>query len=226
MNSAVLKGYKLSSYTSASGSEVTRIELELGSGVSLEVSDKSDGLQVLLSSGGTAAAASAPAASTASSAPSLLMTTTAAAAKPAVVETAKPSRPAPETAAPVAKTPEPLRVAAPPHAADHPERPAAPNVATNALATIRSISVQRGQGTLDVIIDGPNSAHPFELKILNGWCWILMRGETIRQEHRSPYKGRASGPRRSLPVRATDYPDRDRPGRSSLIRCCAIALNR
>ena len=54
LNSAVLKGYKLSSYTSASGSEVTRIELELGDDVGLEVVDRSDGLQILLSSGGIA----------------------------------------------------------------------------------------------------------------------------------------------------------------------------
>ncbi len=54
LKSAVLKGYKLSSYTSASGSEVTRIELELGDNVGLEVIDRSDGLQILLSSGGIA----------------------------------------------------------------------------------------------------------------------------------------------------------------------------
>ncbi len=65
------------------------------------------------------------------------------------------------------KNPETLPAAAAP--ARPAERPAArlaePSSTSNALTpvTIRNISVQRGHGTLDVIIEGPNSAHPFLL---------------------------------------------------------------
>ena len=106
LKSAVLKGYKLSSYTSASGSEVTRIELELGDNVGLEVIDRSDGLQILLSSGGIART-STTASPIASSSP-LPVASAAVAPKPALVEPAKLLRPAPETAAPAMKNSETL----------------------------------------------------------------------------------------------------------------------
>ncbi len=51
VNSAALTGYKLSTYTSASGSQVTRVELTLGNGVTANVTDESYGLKIQLNSG-------------------------------------------------------------------------------------------------------------------------------------------------------------------------------
>jgi len=137
LNSAVLKGYKLSSYTSASGSEVTRVELTLGDGVSVAVKDNSDGLQILLSS------------SSASS-------------KSTVADAVNLPRPAPEFAEPAEKNPPVNQVAEISPALSAEKQLGAAKIAT-ASTTIRNISVQRGHGTLDIVIEGPNSASPFLL---------------------------------------------------------------
>ena len=163
LNSAVLKGYKLSSYTSASGSEVTRIELVVGDGVSLEVTDNSDGLQVLLSNSGIkAASAPAPAPSSAASPLPIASPSKSSVPTPAPVQSAQSSKPAPSNAQPVAKTsppqaPAPVAAKQPAPAATAASHPGTPIV-------IRSVSVQRGHGTLDVVIEGPNAAQPFLLK--------------------------------------------------------------
>jgi type IV pilus assembly protein PilQ len=47
-NSTLLKGYRLMSYTSASGAEVTRLSLELNDDVSVNVQEQSNGLDVVL----------------------------------------------------------------------------------------------------------------------------------------------------------------------------------
>jgi type IV pilus secretin PilQ/predicted competence protein len=182
LDSAVLKGYKLSSYTSASGGEVTRIELVLGDGVSVAVSDKSDGLQILLSRG--AANSSVPRAvvtSVASSFPSASTQTMAAVPKPAQAAVA-PSTPVPQPAVPIAKNaaapqaapiaknaaaPQAAPIVAPARPVEHPaQSPAGLGASIGALTptVIRSISVQRGRGTLDITIEGPSSAQPFLLK--------------------------------------------------------------
>ncbi len=169
VSSAALKSYKISDYTSASGSQVTRIELALGDGVGVEVIDRSDGLQILLSSSVASAPVSrAAVASVASSFPSAT-TLTAAAQKPAAIEPSKPAKPVSEKVAKpevVAKSASPAaRVAAP---APSIERPAVGRPAASATSltptTIRNISVQRGNGTLDVVIEGPNAASPFVLE--------------------------------------------------------------
>jgi len=97
LSSAVLKSYKLSSYTSASGSDVTRIQLELGEQVTADVNDVSGGLQVLLSGGGLATADSSAAVSTdvSSSAPAPAESA-AAASKPAPAETSNSRQPVPK----------------------------------------------------------------------------------------------------------------------------------
>jgi len=165
LSSAVLKGYKLSSYTSASGSEVTRIELVVGDGVSLEVTDKSDGLQILLSSGGIkAASAPAPAPSSAASPLPVVPPSKDSSPKPAQPQSAQSSKPAPAYAPPAAKGAS-APAAAPVIAQPSPSASARSNTSHPASPTIiRSVSVQRGHGTLDVIIEGPGAAQPFLLK--------------------------------------------------------------
>jgi len=183
VNSAALKGYKLSTYTSASGSEVTRIELELGDGVTANVNDESDGLKIQLSSGGpTTPPSPVRIASVAAAPPSLPAAHAAVAPKPALAETAIPSRPAPglpvqvttsaaknvtANATKSAAMPQTAQVAAPaPPGVRPPALPAQPHAAATATtpATIRNVSVRQGQGTLDIVIDGPNSARSFLLK--------------------------------------------------------------
>jgi type IV pilus assembly protein PilQ len=184
LSSAVLKGYKLSSYTSASGSEVTRIELTLGDGVGIEVNDKNDGLQIVLRGGGTTAATRSSVSSVASSFPSVSSSETVAAPKSVVTDTfapgaatapqssstvnaVKPSRSVSENALPVAKngpTEQGVQVS-PARPVDLHPRSAEPGAgsALNPIV-IRSISVQHGHGTLDIVIEGPNAANPFLLK--------------------------------------------------------------
>ncbi len=184
VNSTALKGYKLSTYTSASGGEVTRIELALGDGVSVSVNDVSDGLKIQLSSGvSSALAPSAPLASVAAS--------TAPASKSALAETTNPSRTAPGQLAAVtspipnnasknaannvanndvkvvAKNATTALPAAPIMTRPTPiAHPALPTAAAAVLppATIRNVSVHSGQGTLDITVEGSNSAHSFLLK--------------------------------------------------------------
>ena len=162
VNSAALKSYKLSTYTSASGSQVTRIELVLGDGVTTNVSDESYGLKIQLNSGEPAISAS----SVGSSAPSA---SSPAAPRP-VPAAATPVHPSSGSATPVAKSVPPSQVApaitpATP-ALQLPAHPAEPKAAaaSSAPAMIRNVSVSRGQGTLDILIEGPGSARPFLLK--------------------------------------------------------------
>ena len=170
LDSAVLKGYKFSSYTSASGGAVTRMELALGDGVSVEVSDKSDGLQILLS-GSRANTSVAPTAvtSVASSFPSASALIPAAAPKPTQAGV-PPSTSVPQPAVPIAKNVETQQAApivGPARPADHPAQSLAVVGASISALTptvIRSVSVQRGHGTLDIIIEGPSAAQPFLLK--------------------------------------------------------------
>jgi type IV pilus assembly protein PilQ len=157
LSSAILKGYKLSSYTSASGSEVTRIELQLGDDVSVDVQDQSDGLQVLLKSGVK---------------PVLAPSATSSTGKVAGSSAASPALPA--YAKPVVKDSYKVTAMSPaakPAAAPAVNSPAAqpksqPRVMASktAPAAIRNVSVRHGNGTLDVIIDGPSEARPFLLK--------------------------------------------------------------
>jgi type IV pilus assembly protein PilQ len=149
LGSPVLKSYKLSSYTSASGSEVTRIELVVGDGVTLEVVDKSDGLQIVLGGADAPKVSRAPT-PTPSSAPS-----------PLPAQSAKSSTPVPAYAQPVAKSS--AAPAASDSAATKFSTPA-PRSESAIPAIIRSVSVQHGHGTLDVVIEGPSNApQPFLL---------------------------------------------------------------
>jgi type IV pilus assembly protein PilQ len=181
VNSAALKGYKLSTYTSASGSEVTRVELELGEGVTANVNDESDGLKIQLSSGASTIPASpalhASVAAALASSPAL-----SAAPKPTLAETANPPRPAPAPLGSLAKdvtkdaTKDATKNPAAPQTAHliplappsvHAPAPASqPHPAATALApaTIRNVSVRQGQGSMDVVIEGPNAARSFLLK--------------------------------------------------------------
>jgi type IV pilus assembly protein PilQ len=162
VNSAALKSYKLSTYTSASGSQVTRIELVLGEGVTTSVSDESYGLKIQLNSGGPTISAS----SVGSSSPS----PSSAAAPNPVPAAATPAQPPSSSTPPVAKSapppqPAPALTRATP-AVQLPAHPAEPKAAaaSSAPAMIRSVSVSHGQGTLDILIEGPSSARPFLLK--------------------------------------------------------------
>ncbi len=206
VNSQALKAYKLSTYTSASGSEVTRIELTLGDGVSVNVNDVSDGLKIQLSSGGartpdspvTAASVAVtphPAPVASAAAPTLAATPSRSASaglvpvtkpvsssasnnvsaakevsKSAVKEASKSaakdvsnkdvtSNAAKSAPLPLPVAPAVVRTASTPHSA-------LPSAAAGELvpATIRNVSVRSGQGTLDIVIDGPSSAHSFLLK--------------------------------------------------------------
>ncbi len=158
--SSVLKSYRLSSYTSASGSEVTRMELVVGDGVSLEVLDKSDGLQIVLSSADAPKVLSVPAAApTPSSAASPLPVTPSG-------KSAKPVLPAPPQ---VAKNSPNIHATIPvAQTAAAPVSPASVTLPTHSgsavPAIIRSVSVQRGHGTMDIVIEGPsNTREPFLL---------------------------------------------------------------
>jgi type IV pilus assembly protein PilQ len=148
LSSSVLKSYRLSSYTSASGSEVTRVEMVVGDGVSLEVLDKSDGLQIVLSSADAPKTMPVPAAApTPSSAASPLpLTPSSKANKPSAPQVAK-TAPDAHATAPVA-----------------PVSTATMHAQSAVPAVIRSVSVQRGHGTMDVVIEGPSNARaPFLL---------------------------------------------------------------
>jgi type IV pilus assembly protein PilQ len=176
LNSSVLKSFKLSSYTSASGSDVTRIELVIGDGVGLVVADKSDGLQILLSTtASNATAVQAPAPPSAGS--------------PIPASPDKSTNPLPAYAQPVAKSPstppaapavtQPASSRSAPSVASQPapSKPAAsvanqattsitPKVApaTSAIPTvISSVSAHRGNGAVDVVVEGPNAAQLFVL---------------------------------------------------------------
>jgi type IV pilus assembly protein PilQ len=165
LRSSVLKSYALSSYTSAAGSEVTRVELALGDNVTADVLDVSDGLQILLSVGGSGTvSALAPVSSTASaSAPAK---TAAAPPKPALAEKTNSPHPASQNAVAVARDAGTQPVAK----VDAPERPAGhspePGKVRSTLTPtiIRNVSVRRGHDTLEVIVDGPSSAQPYLLK--------------------------------------------------------------
>ena len=167
--SPVLKSYALSSYTSAAGTAVTRLELALGDNVTADVIDVSDGLQILLSVGGPSSA-SAPASTTASTSAPAPAGAAAVAPKPAPGEKANPPHPVqPNTAAVAhdAGTQPAAMVGTPAHQAGHSQAPAVESgKGTSALtpAIIRNVSVRRGHDTLDVIIDGPSSAHSSLLK--------------------------------------------------------------
>ena len=136
-----------------------------------DVNDVSGGLQVLLSGGGPATADSSAAVSTDASSPAPAPAESAApAAKPAPAETSILPQPVPQKAAPAVKDAgtqqsAPAVVAAT-SAERTPQPPVGPIAAVSSLAptTIRNVRVQRGQGTLDVIIEGPSSARPFLLK--------------------------------------------------------------
>ena len=171
LSSAVLKSYKLSSYTSASGSDVTRIELELGEQVTADVNDVSDGVQILLTGGGTSTAEAPSAISTAlRSSASAPADSFVPAPKPVQSEADNPPQRTPEAPASVVRdtAPQPpASVATATRPAEHSSQGAAqPSAVSRSLAptTIRDVRVQRGQGTLDVIIEGPNSAQPFLLE--------------------------------------------------------------
>jgi type IV pilus assembly protein PilQ len=167
LNSPVLKSYKLSSYTSASGSEVTRVELVVGDNVNVDVKDVSYGLQVLLSGGSAAAATSAPAAG---SSPSSVAGNTVFTPKPATTVADGASSSVPAYAVPVpkkAETQQENRIVATARPAAHaPDHSATASVSASAVTpvVIRSVSVQRGQGTMDIVIEGPNDAQSFALK--------------------------------------------------------------
>lgn len=146
LNSPVLKGYKLTSYTAASGADVTRIEFTLGDQVTADVNDLSDGLQILMTGGGF----SSPLPKTS-----------------AQLNSAPPALPAATAKAEAAN--------AIPVARDHaePQTPVAANQAAQAapkpsalsgVVEIRNISVQHERGSLDIIIEGASSAHSFLLK--------------------------------------------------------------
>ncbi|MDR3765179.1 MAG: type IV pilus secretin PilQ [Acidobacteriota bacterium] len=139
-NSDVLKSYKVTSYTSASGDEVTRLELVLGDGVNFNVADMSDGLNVVLSNGPIAEAAPAR--------------------TPAYAQTV--TRPAADTEPVVASAaPAPAKPAAvktPSYAARE------KTSASGAPVVIEGISVVQGREGLEIVIRGPQTAAPFVLQ--------------------------------------------------------------
>ena len=180
LNSAVLKSYKISRYTSASGSEVTRIAFALGDQVTADVNDVSTGLQVLLTGGapGTTSGATSSASlfgpfptppavkkGAVVTNPLLdlnsrrLVSQSAAPAEVGAVGAQQvPAQPADTASRPVVQT----EMFAPRPLAPLAAQPAVSNSLTP--VAIRRISVRRGQGTMDVIIDGPTSAHSFLLR--------------------------------------------------------------
>ncbi len=156
VNSAALKGYKLSTYTSASGNEVTRIELALGDGVSVSVNDVNDGLKIQLSSG--VSSALTPSSPSASVSTPLASPVSSSDVKSDVKSSVK------SDVKVVAKnTPLPAVSVTAPATLAHPAQPSASGSAPP-LATIRNVSVHTGQGTLDITVEGSNSAHSFLLK--------------------------------------------------------------
>jgi type IV pilus secretin PilQ/predicted competence protein len=178
LDSAVLKGYKLTSYTSASGAEVTRIEFTLGDQVTADVNDMSSGLQILMTGGVNTTlfpslvhpAQQIARQSAAAPAPQTPAPVQMASASP------QPPAPAPSYAVPVVPEhdsaqalvkPEPQAELSAPSASTPIESKAqlpseAPSAATP--VTIRGVSVRTGKGSLDIVVEGPNSAHSFLLK--------------------------------------------------------------
>ncbi len=164
MNSPALKRYAVSTYTNASGTVVTRLELSLGDKVSADVVDASDGLRILLTASPATAAAPKPSAAPASAA-SKPAPAAAATPAPAVAAAPKPS-PAP-AAKPTAaqKTPATVAKASAPASAAQPEAATPENAQSAAPVTrVRSVSVQQEQNSFNITIAGPSSATPYRLK--------------------------------------------------------------
>jgi len=187
LNSPVLKSYAVSTYTNAAGSVVTRVELALADKVTTNVADAKDGLQIDIrgdsntispaASAKQPAPAGAPLAAKPTAAKQAVATPAPAkptAAPAAAVATVKPANPvqtvaAGKVAAPVPAKPAsvaPVQAAAPakPNAAVVPvAAKAAVSVKPAPSATIHSISIQQQQDSVDVVVDGPSSAHAYRM---------------------------------------------------------------
>jgi type IV pilus assembly protein PilQ len=149
-SSSMLKGYKLLTYTSASGADVTRLSLQLGDDVTYEVQDQVSGLDLIIKQ-----SAAAPDASAAplSPAPQAGDSSVPAYAKPIVKDSYK--------IVPTAAPAPPSAVAAPQAAS-----PAAPAAAApKGEAALVGVAARRVHGGgVDVAIDGPGWVHAFMLK--------------------------------------------------------------
>ena len=159
LSSSVLKSYRLSRYVSASGADVTRVELVVGDGVSLQVADQPDGLQITLQAPGAK-----PSAAVAAPAPL---------AAPAAPAAAPANKPAPAYAQPIvhnqvqsaSASPAPASTPAPaPKMASAPAAPPAPAATPNApRSVIHAIGLEHAKNSVNITIAGAASAEPFLL---------------------------------------------------------------
>ena len=169
MSSSVLKSYKLTSYVSASGADVTRVELVVGDNVSLQVSEQPGGLQINLLAAGAKAPIVIP--------PPAIVTAPVVASSTPVNPSADPAaKPVPAYAQPIAHSsapvvqPAPVVASASPAPAPKlaplpPPNPASvPDTASDAPRTIiRAIGLEHTRNSVNITISGPASAEPFVL---------------------------------------------------------------
>ena len=153
-SSALLKGYKVLTYTSASGADMTRISLQLGDNVTVDVKDQVNGIELALSQ--SSASAPATAASTAdapanSSAPNGSVP---AYAQPMVKNSYQvlPSASAAAPAAPAEST------------ASAAQQKAAEPQGSAPAAAIVGVSAQSGPDGVDLSVAGAGHVHAFVLK--------------------------------------------------------------
>ena len=162
LSSSVLKSYRLSSYVSASGADVTRVELVVGDNVSLQVADQPDGLQITLLASSAKPSTVAPAPAPAAAAANKPVP---AYAQPIV---RNPVQPVQTASAPAAKpaTSSPSPAPAPKIAPAAKPASAAPAPAASAKAprtVIRAIGLEHTRNSVNITISGVTSAEPFLL---------------------------------------------------------------
>jgi type IV pilus assembly protein PilQ len=163
LSSSVLKSYKLTSYVSASGADVTRVELVVGDNVSLQVSEQPGGLQISLLTPGAKAPIVIP--------PPAIVTAPVVASSPSTPPVGKP---APAYAQPIVHSPAQTTQPAPivasaspapaPKLAPLPAPVSTPELPSNAPRTIiRAIGLEHTRDSVNITISGPASAEPFVL---------------------------------------------------------------
>jgi len=167
LSSSVLKSYKLTSYVSASGADVTRVELVVGDNVSLQVSEQPGGLQISLLTPGAKAPIVIPP-------PAIVTAPVVASSTPAASSPAQAGKPAPAYAQPIVHSPAQTTQPAPivasaspapaPKLAPLPAPVSTPELPSNAPRTIiRAIGLEHTRNSVNITISGPASAEPFVL---------------------------------------------------------------
>jgi len=156
-SSALLKGYKVLTYTSASGADMTRISLQLGDSVTVDVKDQAPGLEVVLSQSPAPAPATAASTADAPASSSAADGSVPAYAQP-MVKNSYQVLPSASAAAPAAsQAPVVSTASAAPQKAAEPQ-------GSEPAASIVGVSAQPGPDGVDLSVVGAAHVHAFMLK--------------------------------------------------------------